>query len=40
VARANLPLLTTTTTATTATDTINRVTSFKLLGVYIDSTMS
>ena len=41
VARANLPLLTTTTTATTTgTDTINRVTSFKLLGVYIDSTMS
>jgi len=37
VARAYLPLLTTTTTATT--DTINRVTSFKLLGVYIDSTM-
>ena len=33
---ATLPLLTTTTTATTTgTDTINRVTSFKLLGVYI-----
>jgi len=40
VARANLPLHTTTTTATTATDTINRITSFKLLGVYTDSTKS
>jgi len=43
VAQANLPLLTTTTaaaTTTTTTDTIHRVTSFKLLGVYIDSTMS
>jgi len=40
VARANLPLLTTTSTTTTTTDTIHRVTSFKLLGVYIDSTMS
>ena len=38
VAQANLPLLTTITTTTT--DTIHRVTSFKLLGVYIDSTMS
>ena len=47
VAQANLPLLTTTTTTaaaattmTTTTDTIHRVTSFKLLGVYIDSIMS
>jgi len=42
VARANLPLLTITTTnaTTTTTDTIHRVTSFKLLGVYIESTMS
>jgi len=41
VARANLPLPTiTTTNTTTTTDTIHRVTSFKLLGVYIESTMS
>ena len=46
VAQANLSLLTTTTTATTTTttttttDTIHRVTSFKLLGVYIGSPMS
>ena len=41
MARANLPLLTiTTTNTTTTTDTIHRVTSFKLLGVYIESTMS
>jgi len=38
VARNKLPLLTTTTT--TITDTVDRVTSFKLLGVYIDSTVS
>jgi len=40
VARANLPLLTIATTKSTTRDTIHRVTSFKLLGVYIGSTMS